>query len=372
MSMVTAKPIRVLQIVPNMQAGGLETLIMNLYRHIDRNAVQFDFLVHYSAPNFYDDEIKKLGGNIHYLSFRDDSNILKYIRDLRNVFLQNKYSIVHSHMASLAFLHLGVAKWCGVNTRIVHSHNSSSSKTLKGRMKAMLLKMAPVFANMYFACSQSAGHFLYGNRPFHVVNNAIDLKKFAYSTEKRCQIREEFGIPRDAIVVGHVGRFNVQKNHVFLLDVFVECLKKSENMRLVLVGDGELNKAIDDKIKRLGIEKYVIRTGVRKDTEYFYSAFDVFVMPSLFEGLPVTGVEAQVSGTPCLFSSEITKEVGLLPVTSFLSLSVGPKEWATKIIDMAKLPRLVDAEKYCSLYDIAHETNELEDWYLVHAEPSGG
>ncbi len=357
-------PIRVLQIVPNMQAGGLENLIMNLYRNIDRSKVQFDFLVHYAKPNFFDEEIVKLGGRIHYLTLRDDGNIFKYICSLRKLFCKNKYSIVHSHMASLAFVHLGIAKLCGVKTRIVHSHNSSSSKTLKGRVKAVLLKLAPIFANEHFACSQSAGHFLYGNSPFHVVNNAIDLNRFVFSAEKRGRIRSELKVSSDTIVVGHIGRFNVQKNHMFLLDIFAECLRKNENMKLVLVGDGELKQAVSDRIKNLGIENFVIQPGVRRDVEDFYSAFDVFVMPSLFEGLPVTGVEAQAAGTPCVFSTEITPEVNLLPSTKFIPLADGPSKWADAIVESSLVHRISDTVKYMSLYNIVEESKKLENIYL--------
>ncbi|MDY6263404.1 MAG: glycosyltransferase family 1 protein [Fibrobacter sp.] len=360
--------IRVLQVVPNMQAGGLETLIMNLYRHIDRNKVQFDFIVHYSKPNFYDEEIKKNSGRIYYLSFRDDGNILKYIRDLYKIFKENRYVIVHSHMPSLAFVHLGIAKLCGVKIRIVHSHNSSSSKTLKGRVKAVLLKLAPIFANKYFACSQSAGRFLYGKASFHVVNNAIDLKRFVFSTEKRDQIRSEFGVDSNTIVVGHIGRFNVQKNHMFLLDIFAECLKKNENMKLVLVGDGELKKSILEKISELGLKENVILTGVRKNVHFFYSIFDVFVLPSLFEGLPVTGVEAQACGVPSLFSSEITQEVNLLPTTRYLSLKESPQTWADSILEMSKKGHAQNAAEYLQKYDILRESKKLEEWYLENAK----
>lgn len=366
LNMNESAKIRVLQVVPNMQAGGLETLIMNLYRHIDRNKVQFDFIVHYTKANFYDEEIKKYGGRIYYLSFRDDGNILKYIRDLHSIFKEKRYAIIHSHMPSLAFIHLGVAQWCGVKTRIVHSHNSSSSNTLKGRVKAFLLKLAPVFANEYFACSDSAGKYLFGNKQYHVINNAIDLKQFVYSEENRKKIRSELGIDSNAIVVGHIGRFNVQKNHLFLLDVFAEYIKKVEKATLILVGDGELKNSIWKKISELGLAENVILTGVRKDVSDFYCVFDVFVLPSLFEGLPVTGVEAQACGVPCLFSSEITQEANLLPTTDYLPLKKSPQEWAEKILEMSKKKRIQDTANYLQKYDIVREAKKLEEWYLEH------
>ena len=362
--MANESVIRILQIVPNMQAGGLENSIMNYYRNIDRTKIQYDFIVHYKTPHFYDEEIKKLGGHIYYLSFRDDKNIFKYIRDLHSIFKTKKYHIVHSHMASLAFIHLGMAKLCDIPVRIIHSRNSSTGNDLKGVLKSFLLKLAPLFANHFFACGQNAGRFLFKKRDFLVVNNATDLNRFYFSPAKRESIRQELSIKEDTLVIGHIGRFNIQKNHLFLLDVFFDVLKQQQNAVLILLGDGENRDLIEKKIQSLGIDKNVILAGTRKDVERFYCGFDVFCLPSLFEGLPNVGVEAQASGCPCLFSTEVTQEVNLLPTTEYLSLTETQQKWAEKIIEISKKNRLVDTKKYLQKYDITHEAKKMEEWYL--------
>lgn len=362
--MANESVIRVLQVVPNMQAGGLENSVMNYYRNIDRNKVQYDFIVHYKTPKFYDDEIKKMGGHIYYLSFRDDKNIFKYIKDLYSIYKTKKYSIVHSHMASLAFIHLGMAKLCGIPIRIIHSRNASTGNDLKGFIKSLLLKLAPLFANRFFACGQNAGKFLFRNHDFLVVNNAADLGRFYFSPTKRTSVRQEFSIKDDSLVIGHIGRFNIQKNHLFLLDVFFEVLKLQQNAVLVLLGEGENRDQIVKKIQSLGIDKNVILAGVRKDVDRFYCGFDMFCLPSFFEGLPNVGVEAQASGCPCLFSTEVTQEVNLLPTTEYLSLNETPQKWAEKIIEMSKINRILETKKYMLKYDISHEAKKMEEWYL--------
>lgn len=356
--------IRILQVVPNMQAGGLENSIMNYYRNIDRNKIQYDFIVHYKTPNFYDDEIKKLGGNIYYLSFREDKNIFKYLKDLYAIYKTKKYHIIHSHMASLAFIHLGMAKLCNIPIRIIHSRNSSTGNDLKGILKSFLLKLAPLFANCFFACGQNAGKFLFNNHDFLVINNATDLERFYFSPSKRNSIRQEFSIKEDTIVIGHIGRFNIQKNHLFLLDVFFEVLKMKKNAVLMLLGDGENRDQIIKKMQSLGIDKQVVLAGVRKDVDSFYCGFDVFCLPSLFEGLPNVGIEAQASGCPCIFSTEVTQEVNLLPTTKYLPLNETPQMWAKKIIEISQKERLVDTKKYLQNYDITHEAKKMEEWYL--------
>lgn len=212
------EPIRVLHIVPNMQAGGLETLIMNIYRNIDRTKVQFDFLVHYTGNYFYDDEIRSLGGRIYKLSVRDDNNFIKYLKDLDAFFKKHpEYKIVHGHMESLGQFYFKAAKKNGVPVRVAHSHNSATENTIKGKIKGLLLKRYKVFATDYFACSQKAGEFMFANKKFTVLKNAIIVNNFIYNENERNRLRKELGI-KGKIVIGHAGRFCEQKNHKFLID----------------------------------------------------------------------------------------------------------------------------------------------------------
>ncbi len=313
------QPIRILQIVPNMHAAGLETLIMNLYRNIDRTKIQFDFLVHYTEKCFYDDEIESMGGHIYRLSFREDGNIIKYLKDLNAFFKTHKYQIVHGHMASTAFFYLKYAKKYGVPIRILHSHNTSTERTFKGFVKHQLLKLSTIYANYYFACGKLAGEYLYGNKKFEIVHNAIDLNKFKKDNSIRCKMRNEYNISND-FIIGHIGRFNTQKNHRFLINMFEQFHKENTSSKLILVGEGELEKEIKHLVEEKGLSDSVMFLGVIKDTNAIYNMIDVFALPSLFEGLPVVGVESQATECITLMSDKITDEVKLTNYVEFLPI----------------------------------------------------
>ena len=360
------KPIRVLQVVPNMQAGGIETLIMNLYRNIDRSKIQFDFLVHYKGKFFYDDEIRKLGGKIYHLSVRDDNNLPKYIRDLNNFFRNHpEYKAVHGHMVSTAVFYMSFAKKYGVKLRIVHSHNTNTVSGLKGLVKSKLAKLAPLFANQYFACGEAAGKYLYGNNKFTIFNNGIDLEKFRYNPSVREEYRNKLGL-KNKFVVGHIGRFNMQKNHKFIIKVFNEIQKLEPNSILLLIGDGELKNTVEKYVNELGLKSKVKFMGVRKDISNLYQAMDIFILPSLFEGLPVVAVEAQDSGLPIVASDNITKEIGLTSVVNFESLNKSPSVWAHKILEVNKkldFRKSNQTELKIKGYDIKSEAKSLSKFY---------
>ncbi len=302
--------LRVLHIVPNMHAAGLETLIMNMYRSIDRTKVQFDFLVHYTERFFYDDEIEQLGGKIHRLSFRNDGSLVKYLKDLDQFFKENKYEIVHGHMESTACFYLYMANKYDVPVRIVHSHNTSTERTLKGILKRHILKYSTLFANHYFACGELAGKYLYKDRAFTIVHNAVSFEKFRPDLIVRDKMRKKLDIEGN-LVIGHIGRFNTQKNHKFLIDVFEKVMLKHPQSKLVLVGEGELEDEVRDLVIKKNLVNNVIFLGTRKDINSIYNMIDVFVLPSLFEGLPVVGVECQAAGCRAILSDKITDEIKL-------------------------------------------------------------
>lgn len=360
-----SEPIRVLQVVPNMQAGGIETLIMNLYRNIDRSKIQFDFLVHYNGRFFYDDEIERLGGRIYHLSVRDDNNVIKYIRDLNAFFKKHReYKAVHGHMVSTAVFYMYFAKKYGVKLRIVHSHNTNTVDGLKGLVKAKLAKLASVFANKYFACGKAAGKYLYGNKKFTVFNNGIDLEKFKYNEQVRKEYRKKLRL-ENKFVIGHIGRFNMQKNHHFLLQVFNELQKKRSNSILLLIGDGELKEDIIREVEQMGLKDKVRFLGVRKDTRELYQAMDIFLLPSLFEGFPVVAVEAQDAGLPIIASTNITDEIQLTPIVKFEDLNSSPQKWAESIVNVdAKQSR----KDYALMlkkagFDVKEEAKKLTTFY---------
>ncbi len=323
------EPIRILQIVPNMQQGGLENFIMNIYRNIDRTKIQFDFLVHYQEKKFFDDEIERMGGRIYRFSLRDDNNILKYIKQLNQFYKEHKeYKIIHCHMSSIGTINFLVARNNNIMIRIAHSHNSATEKNLKGISKRLLMLPYKYVSNVNFACSESAGKYLFKNKKFEVIPNAINTKKFRFNEKKRKEYREKLGISRTQFVIGHVGRFNVQKNHKFIIEIFNEYLKKNENAMLLLIGDGELLEKTKVLCNKLRIEKNVIFLKNISNIYDYYNVMDLFILPSLFEGLPVVGVEAQTNGLNCLFSDRITDEAKLIDTVEYLNLK--QKKWVEK------------------------------------------
>lgn len=325
--------IRILHVVPNMNSGGIENYLMNMFRTIDRTEYKFDFLVHHEAKGSFDDEIERLGGRIFRLPVLDDRNVFKYFRDLKNLFSSESFDIVHGHMASLAYFYLRAAKVAGVPVRIAHSHGASFLRTPKGYAKWVLFKGAKVYSNVRLACSTDAGRYLFGTLAFVVVKNAIDTKRFGFDAETRRQTRMRLGIPPDAIVIGHVGRFHQQKNQAFLIETLREVLDTSATAVLLLVGDGELKNTIWKLVESAGLSTNVKIVGATAEPEQYYSSMDVFALPSIYEGLPLVGVEAQAAGLPCFFSSEVSQEVKLSDLAHFLPLDLGAKVWAKAILD---------------------------------------
>lgn len=327
-------PIRVLHVVVNMNRGGAETLLMNLYRNINRKNVQFDFLTF--KPGVFDEEILSMGGRVHRIPYITDKGHLGFTNALSHFFASHKeYKIVHSHMDKMSGFILKYAKQAEIPIRIAHSHNTESegkvfSKLYKWYAGSHILKSATHF----YACSNKAAQWLFGPKSQQgiILKNGIESDKFAFSPTIRKEVKNELGLKEDGLVLGHVGRFFQQKNHLFLLDVFSNLVKIIPNAELVLVGDGQLKQKIQNRIRELDIEKNVKLLGIRSDIHRLLQAFDVFVMPSLHEGLPVTLIEAQTSGLPCLISNTISKEVDLgINLVDYLPLT-NKHDWIQAII----------------------------------------
>lgn len=362
------EPIRILQIVPNMQAGGLESLIMNIYRNIDRNKVQFDFLVHYTEEKHFDKEIESLGGKIHRFSVREDNKLIKYIKSL-DVFFKNhkEYKVIHCHMSSLGFLIFLIAKKNGVKVRIAHSHNSSTSKNIKGFVKRILMLPYKYISTINYACSNESGKYLYNKKEFEVIPNAIELKKYKFDREVRYEVRKELNLEAD-FVIGHVGRFNIQKNHEYLIDMFYEFIKLKPQSKLLLIGDGELKEEIKEKIEVLGINDKVLMLGVRSDIDRLYQAMDCFCLPSLFEGLPLVSIEAQTSGLPCFITDNITKEAEKTDLIKRIDLNNSPKtnaELICRSISNINREEYYDAIKNTN-FNITKYSKKLQNKYIKY------
>lgn len=357
--------IRILQSVNIMDRAGLETMLMNYYRNMDKSKIQFDFLTHRSNIGAYEDEIKKMGGYIYHAPRLYPNNYFQYFKYMKKLFLAHpEYLIIHSHIDSMSFFPLLAAKNNAIPIRIGHSHTSKLDKDLRLPIKYASLKLMHRVANVYFACGEKAGQFMYSNKKFTVIHNAIDLKKFKYNIHIRNKMREKLNI-QNSFVIGHVGRFNYIKNQMFLLDIFKEILKKESNSILIFVGKGPDEQKIREKAKKLKIESKVMLLLDRSDVADLYQVFDVFVMPSIFEGVPVVGVEAQANGLPCIFSDTISQEIILTENSYNMDLTRGAKEWAKKILGLNRL-RNINAENQLREkgYDIKIEAEKLQNWYL--------
>ena len=359
------QPIRILHVVTYMGRGGLETMIMNYYRHIDRSKVQFDFLVHRDFRADYDDEIEALGGRI----FRIPRLVpwsRSYLKTLEQFFFGHpEYKIVHVHQDCLSSVILKVAKKCGVPVRIAHSHSGSQDKNPKYLIKLFYKQFIPAYATHLFACGTEAGEWMFGGAPFRILNNAIDTSRYSYNAERHYSIRRELQIPDSAFVIGHVGRFNTVKNHTFLLDVFVNAKEQNDNLMLLLVGDGDLRAEIEQKATSLGISSNVIFTGVRSDVPDLLQAMDCFVFPSLYEGLPVTMIEAQAAGLPCIVSDSVPVECAKTNLVKRIPLAKGPAYWAEEILKNQSHIRQDTKDQIVQAgYDIEANAQWLENFYL--------
>lgn len=361
------EPIRILHVLQKMEAAGVQTLLMNLYRKIDRSNVQFDFLVHYTAPQFFDKEIEKLGGKIYRFSVREDYNFLKYYIDLNRFFKQHKeYKIVHGHMHTLGGIYLHVAKKWGVPVRIAHSHTNSTQYDYKRFIKIIMNHFYAMDANVLLACSKSAGEYMFGTRKFEVINNAIITDDFTFSESTRKNKRAELGI-EDKFVVGNVGRFEIQKNQKFVVEIFERLCTVRPDSVLLLIGTGSMQ----DKIKALVTEKKlqgkVLFLGNRRDVAELYQAMDVFLMPSLFEGLGIVGVEAQAAGTPVVCTDTLPPEIDVTPLIQRVRLDASVDKWVSEMLNAAENPlRHKDMKDYIikANYDMDALAKKLETFYL--------
>lgn len=358
-------PIRVLQVVTHMERGGLETMLMNYYRNIDRSMVQFDFLVHREHRSAYDDEIETLGGIIHRLPTLVPWSGT-YKKALNTFFVNHpEYRIVHVHQDCLSSVILKVAKKNGVPVRIAHSHSSSQDKDMKYLIKLFYKRSIPKYATDLFACGNRAGDWMFGGAPYRIMNNAIDASLYHYDPKTARRIRELFSIPADALVIGHVGRFSWPKNHSFLVEIFREIHRKVPKARLMLVGEGDLRPQIEEKVRTLGLEDNIIFTGIRSDVPDMLQAMDLFLFPSIYEGLPVTMVEAQAAGLPCYISENVPIECKMTGLVRRISLDRSAGEWAEEITSAVNTRDLNTTKDIQSAgYDIKSNAVWLKDYYL--------
>ena len=360
--------IRVLHIVTYMGRGGLETMLMNYYRNIDRSKIQFDFLTHRDCEADYDKEITNLGGKIYHLPYLNPFS-KSYLNALDNFFANHKeYKIVHSHLDCMSSIPLKYAKKNGVKVAIAHSHNSNQPKDKKYLLKILYKRLIPKYADKLFACSLNSGIWMFGKKyknDITILNNAINTEDYVYNYKTRLRVRERFGLDND-FVIGHIGRFSIQKNHTFLLDIFKSVHDKFPCTKLLLVGDGELRPSIERKIRDLNLCDSVILTGVVDNVSEISQAFDVFCFPSLFEGLSVAMIEMQATGVKCIISDTISKECIVTDNVDVVSLKNDTSAWAETILKYKD--GYVHANMFDEIsnknFDIRNNSKWLQEFYL--------
>lgn len=362
-----------------MNVGGIENLLMNLYRVIDREKIQFDFLVHTDKECFFDHEIESLGGIVHRILKMPWQKVGRQINIYRKFFEEHpEYSVVHSHISLSSFGIIYAAAKANRPVRVVHTHSTSGGKVFSTRVKQFSFLFIGRYLTHRFACSEAAARWAFRSqwKKAVILKNGVDTNRFHFCPEIRERTRAELGCG-DKFVVGHVGSFSAVKNHTFLLDCFAELKRIRPDAFLILVGDGKLRPEIEAKIARLGLRDFILLTGVEKKPERFLQAMDVFLFPSLFEGFPMSIPEAVAAGLPIVASNTITKEIALSDLVNFVSLSESPKVWAKKVLDIHAQERTKPREEYFEVvknagFDIRESAEWLTHFYLSEYEKSKG
>ena len=366
--------LRVLHSVSNMARAGIETMLMNYYREIDRNQIQFDFLANKTVPGEYDEEIRSMGGRVFVSPGLNPLFFPRYKRYVADLLYRNpEIGIIHAHNEAMGYYALQSAKDAGLRVRIAHAHNTQIIRDYKYPLKLICKQLLPGAATDYWSCGRDAGIYYYGEKRWNesgfILRNAIDISRFGFRQEVRERLRQLHGLEK-SFVIGHVGRFNVQKNHSRLLDIFTEIVKALPDARLALIGTGELEQSVKEKARAMGIQNKVLFLGQMADVSEWYQAMDCFVLPSLFEGLPVVGIEAQAAGLPCVFSDRVTDEVLLSPRARRISLCADDAEWAGEIMAVWQSEtdrnQGIDSVRQAG-YDIHVEARKLQEIYLEMA-----
>ena len=357
------KKIKVAQVIGKWVGGGVEQVVYNYCSRIDKNKFEIDFLIDEDSTFIPREELKNVGINVKVIP--PYQKVAKYQKELIKLFKTEKYDIVHSHLNALSIFPLRAAKKAGIKVRIAHSHSTSNKvEWKKNLVKAMLKLFSKVYADKYMCCSELAGRYLFGNKTYeegkvYLLNNAIDIDKFKFNEDTRKDVRAELKVNDDTLVIGHAGRFVAQKNHTFLIDVFKDVHTKNPNSVLVLVGQGQLQEDMKEKVKILGLENSIKFLGQRDDIDRLYNGFDVFCLPSLYEGLGIVLIEAQVNGLPCVASTEVPKIVKQTENFEFARLEDEVEKWSELIFDGKR--KEVDCE--FDEYDICREVRKLEEEY---------
>ena len=362
-------PVKIAHIIGKTENGGVEAVVMNYYRHIDRSKIQYDFIFDYdSSDPILLDEVEALGGG--FIIVPPYQNILENQRVLCKFFRRNNYPLVYSHLNTLSVFPLFAAWRMGVKIRVAHNHSTAGKGEFKrNMMKYALRPFAKIFPTHLCACSEYAGRWLFGDKAMDsgrvkVWNNAIETERYAYNEPVRNEMRQSLKLT-DKFVVGHAGRFATQKNHSFLVEIFAEIHKRREDSVLLLAGDGPLMESVKEKVSQMGLNDCVIFLGSVQGMERYYQAMDIFILPSLYEGLPVVGSEVQVSGLPFLCADTVTPETKFCDNLRFMSLNKSAGEWADEALKISDGHVRRDMSSYAreAGFDIKVQAAKMSDWY---------
>lgn len=330
--------IRIAVIMGKMDSGGKKNLVMEYYRHIDREKVQFDFICDSDSQAIPDEEIQSLGGRIYRIA--PYQRIIQNMLDIRKLCIKNRYQVMHAYNSTMNVFPMFIAKMTGVPVRISESLSMAHEGEFKTVLKKLLKPMSKWFATHYMSCGEDCGRWQFGDKLFDagkvaVFKTVVNTEFNKYDPELRERTRKEYEL-EGKMVIGHIGRFVPQKNPLFLLDIVAEVFKREKDAILLLIGDGDLREEMHKKIEKLGISNQIKYLGRREDIQPFYNAMDAFLLPSLYEGLPVVGLEAQSCGLPMFFSTEVTAEASVCELGHFLKLSDSPEKWAAELIKAMK------------------------------------
>ena len=362
--MVKGKKLKILQIVPSLsQANGVAAYISTYFQNMDKTNIDMTFLVLNNKDHGRYKEITENGGTITEI-YRE-KNLFKYLKKIDTLFKTSEFDIVHCHVPNYGAIILHYAKKNKVPVRILHSHvNRSADRLLQKVRNDIISPLAVKNANVFFACSKEAGEFLFKKKEFVIVNNAIDIDKYRFDEKIRTQLRKEMNLT-NKFVIGEFGRLCRQKNQLFMLDIFNEIFKYNKKAVLILAGNGPLEENIRDKIKMLNIDERVILLGSRKDLDKIYNVLDVFVLPSLYEGLGIVLIEAQANGLSCFTSNKLVpKTAQVSKLVHYIDLNNNPKEWAEQILKSDFNRRDVKNSIISNGFDIKTESNKLRDYYF--------
>ncbi|VEF49072.1 group 1 glycosyl transferase [Bacillus freudenreichii] len=369
-------PIRILHVVSSMGRGGAETLIMNIYRNIDRKRVQFDFVTHGNEAGGFDAEIKSMGGKIYKIPSLGTSGPYRYVKNLMGVMAGEGYAAVHIHTDYQGGLPALAAKLSGIKRRICHSHcnNWPQNGPLKNILLSSLRLMIRLFATHLCSCSYEAAEFLFGkkalqNNRVSILKNGINLDEFLNDCqEERAEVLKELRLDEGVKIIGHVGRFSESKNQLFILKVLKELLKSESKFVAVFIGDGPVRERVEREAVQLGLSEYVRFMGIRDDIPRFMKAFDVFLFPSLFEGFGIVMLEAQSSGVPCVASTAVPKSTDMgLGLVNYLNLKHNFEKWiqTIQVAVSKKKPSKAQIEQNITArgFNIRNNTG---DWLLLY------